>query len=239
MTTTTSIYQDLPQQRLPFTIRRVDDPSSLDKAVAMRQRAYARHVPEFAATLGQPENADYEPGSLVLLAESRLDGEALGTMRIQTNAAGPLKLEQSLVLPDWLQGLHLAEATRLGVAHEAIGRMVKTALFKAYFLHCLAEGIDWLVITARKPLDRIYEALLFRDVVPGGAPVPMRHVGNIPHRVMAFSVADAEQRWAACRHPLYDFMVRTAHPDIHVGALGHEGCFVLPARAEKHAGMNA
>ena len=91
-------------------------------------------------------------------------------------------------------------------------------LFKAYFDYCVDEDIDWMVITARSPLDRQYEALLFKDVFPGGAFIPMHHVGNIPHRVMAFEVATAETRWAAAHHPLYDFIFRTYHPDIDVTA---------------------
>ena len=43
--------QDMPTERLPFTIRRVDSEDSLKKAVGIRQAAYARHVPEFARTL--------------------------------------------------------------------------------------------------------------------------------------------------------------------------------------------
>src|SRR4051794_36284988 len=72
-------------ERLPFTIRRVEDPDSLWKAVRVRHAAYARHVPEFARTLQLPEECDFEDDSVVLLAESRLDGTPLGTARIQTN----------------------------------------------------------------------------------------------------------------------------------------------------------
>jgi hypothetical protein len=46
--------------------------------------------------------------------------------------------------------------------------------------------------------------------------VPLRHVGNIPHRVMAFEMATAEARWQAARHPLFNFFRRTRHPDIDV-----------------------
>ena len=37
-----------------------------------------------AAVTG-PESADSEEGAVVLLAESKLDGSPIGTMRIQTN----------------------------------------------------------------------------------------------------------------------------------------------------------
>ena len=204
------------EQRMPFTIRIVDDEPALLKAVDIRQSAYGRHIPELASTLGAPEQADHEAGSIVLLAESKLDGTSLGTMRIQTNCFQPLGVEKSVTLPDWLQGCSLAEATRLGVSGGQVGRVVKTMLFKAFFEYCVAQKIDWMVITARSPLDRQYEGLLFQDVFPNLGFIPMGHVGNLPHRVLAFEVATAQIRWKAASHPLYDFIFETNHPDLRL-----------------------
>ena len=203
-------------ENLPFTVRIARDETAMEKAIAMRQSAYGRHVPEIAKNLGMPELHDNDPGSVVLLAESKFDGAPLGTMRIQTNMCGPLWLEQSVTLPDWLTGHALAEATRLGVASERTGRVAKTALFKAYFLFCVQAGIDWMVIAGRSPLDRQYEALMFQEVFPGQGFMPMRHAGNIPHRVLAFEVATAEKRWREGGHPLYQFVFKTHHPDIRI-----------------------
>jgi hypothetical protein len=204
--------------RLPFTVRVVDDNESLASALRIRQAAYQRHVPDFARTMDQPESYDREPGGLVLLAESKLTRTPVGTMRIQTNCYRPLALEQSLDLPDWLSGRRLVGATRLGVEAGEPGRMVKTALFKAFFLYCVREGIDWMVIAARTPLDRQYAALLFCDVFGEKQFIPLAHAANIPHRVMAFEVGSAEPRWREARHPLYDFIFVTRHPDIDLSA---------------------
>ena len=163
---------------------------------------------------------------MVLLAQSRLDGSALGTMRIHTSRCGPLPLESSVDLPQWLQQRTRAEATRLGVAEGRMGSVVKHVLFKAFFQYCLRSGIEWMVIAARSPLDRQYEALLFQDVFSDRGFRPMRHAGNIPHRVLGFEVGSAEQRWTAANHSLLGFMVRIQHPDIE---LTHEGfSFALP-----------
>lgn len=204
----------LPEQRLPFTIRIVNDEQALQKAVGIRHAAYSRHLPELAQNLLRFEQADLAQDTIVLLAESKLDGSSLGTMRIQTNSFQSLGLEQSVTLPDWLQGCSLAEATRLGVISSQIGKIVKTLLFKAYFLYCVEHGIDWMVITARSPLDRQYDALLFQDVFGGAEFIPMLHVGNLPHRVMAFEVATARERWAAAGHPLFGLMFEMQHPDL-------------------------
>jgi hypothetical protein len=206
----------MAEERLPFTVRVVRSEEALHKAVAIRQAAYARHVPAFAAKLSSPEPNDHDQGSVVLLAESRLDGSPLGTMRIQTNRFRDLAIAQSVELPAWLKNRSMAEATRLGVGLGRTGRVVKTVLFKALYLYCVEAGIEWMVIGARSPLDRQYEALLFQDLFPGQF-IPLRHADNIPHRVLAFEVATAEERWAEANHPLYKFMVQTHHPDLDLG----------------------
>lgn len=206
------------EEQLPFTVRLVLDEAQLAKALTVRQSAYGRHVPDLARTLGSAELCDSDPGAVILLAESKLDGAPLGTMRIQSNRHNPLLLEQSVTLPAWLQGRPLAEATRLGVAGGVGGRLAKTVLFKAYFLYCLQTSIEWMVVAGRSPLDRQYEALLFQEVFPGQGFLPMAHAGNIPHRVLAFEVNTAEHRWRAARHPLYDFVFRTHHPDLVLDA---------------------
>jgi hypothetical protein len=214
----TRSQQAVVEERLPFSVRIVGSDEQLDKAVLVRHAAYGRHIPAVAALLEKAEASDSEPGTVVLLAESKLDGSPLGTMRIQTNRYRKLALEQSVDLPSWLHGSSHAEATRLGVALGRAGRLVKTALFKAYYEYCVMEEIEWMVIAARSPLDRQYEALLFQDVLPDGGFIPMRHAGNIPHRVLAFNIAAAETNWRKAGHPLCGFVFDTRHPDIDLGA---------------------
>lgn len=204
------------EEWLPFTIEVVNSDEAMLAAVQVRQAAYARHLPAFSATLGQPEAADMEPGVAVLLARSKLDGSPLGSMRIQTNALRALPMEGSVELPAFLRDAQLAEATRLGITQAGVGRLVKTALFKAFYLHCIGQDIDHMVVTARSPIDRQYERLLFKDVFPGRGPIPFRHVGNMPHRVFCFDMLRSESVWREASHPLLDFMCHTHHPDIHV-----------------------
>ncbi|MDA8108696.1 MAG: hypothetical protein M0015_08710 [Betaproteobacteria bacterium] len=202
------------QEWLPFTIKITRDEAQLGKAVAVRRAAYARHVPTLAQLLVRPEPCDRDPATVVLLAESKLDGAPLGTVRIQTNRSGPLAIEQSVQLPASLREASLAEPTRLGIVEGRIGRVVKTMLFKALYQYCRDAEIDWIVIGARSPLDRQYQALLFEDVFPGKGFIPLRHAGNIPHRVLAFRMDTAEARWTQANHPLYGLFCRTEHPDI-------------------------
>lgn len=217
-------------ERLPFTVRRVETEADLLKAVRIRHAAYARHVPDFARSLAQPEAADYDADTIVLLAESKLDGEPIGSTRIRTNLYRPLGVEESVVLPDWLQGKRLVEATRLGIDDGRMGRMVKVALIKACFMYCEDNAVDYSVATGRSPIDRQYQQMLFVDVFPELGMIPLRHVGNIPHRVMAFEIATFQQRWAEARHPMLNFFLNTHHPDIDLGPIVPPPSLALPGR---------
>ncbi|TRZ70735.1 MAG: hypothetical protein D4S02_00025 [Rhodocyclaceae bacterium] len=202
---------------LPFTVRIAQDEADIDKAVKIRHAAYARHVPALASKLTQPEQFDFEDGMFVLIAESKLDGSPLGSMRIQTNQYRPLLLEESVELPLQYVGKSLAEATRLGIIQDRAGRLAKIMMFKAMFMWCVEHEVDWMVIAARSPLDRQYEALMFDDVFPGVGFQPMRHAGNIPHRVFSHEIESGQKRWAEAEHPLYDLFFNTEHPDIDIG----------------------
>ena len=207
----------LTTERLAFEVKIATTQDDLFNAIAVRYQAYSRHLPELARHLRGPEPADTAPDCSVLVAENRLDRTALATMRLQTNDHGPLALESSIELPAWLKGRSLVEATRLAVADGVKGRFVTLVMFKALFQFCLERDVEWMVVCARAPLDRIYLSLLFQDVMADGQYVPLKHSANIPHRALAFNVATAEARWRTAGHSLYAFMGLTLHPDIRVG----------------------
>lgn len=209
-------HPGISEERLPFSVRLVRSESELRKAVEIRHAAYARHMPEVAKTLKVPESLDLDADAAVLLAESRVDGSPLGTIRIQSNRHQPLALERSIQFPEWLQGKVLAHVSRLGVAQGLAGRLVKTVLIKASFQYCEANGIDWAIVAARTPLDRQYAALLFEDIFPEAGFVPLPHMNNVPHRVMGFEIETGRARWTEANHPLLGFFCHTYHPDIDV-----------------------
>lgn len=208
----------LREERLPFSVRVVRGEGDLRKAVAIRHAAYARHVPDLAERLREPEDLDREDGVAVLLAESKLDGTPLGSARIQTNRFRALSVEQSVALPAHMADLALAEVTRLGIVGGSVGRLVKVVLIKAAFQYCEREGLDWAIAAGRAPIDKHYEQMLFQDLYPEVGFLPLKHAGNLPHRVMAFEIATGPARWTAAQHPLLDFFCHTRHPDIDLGA---------------------
>ncbi len=221
-------------ERLPFRIRVVRDESDLAKAVGLRKSAYGRHIPELGVRMGV-EDCDRSMGTTVLLAEAKFDRAPLGTIRVQTNDCAPLAVEHSVALPDWCRSGRLAEATRLSVANGGAGRMVKMMLFKALFLLCEQQDINWLIITARSPIDREYEAMQFTDIFADRQFIPMGHVGGLPHRVMAGQVSVARQRWKEAGHPLYRFVFETDHPDIDLSDTRCSTLGLDTVRFDEHA----
>ena len=190
------------------------DVGDLTKVVQTRHAAYARHLADLASQLEQPEPADIREDVTILLAESKLDKSVLGTMRIHTNDRMALPIEKSIGLPARFSTLRLVEATRLAVANGKQGLMVKMALFKAFYLHCKQNDIDAMVIAGRSPLDRMYQRLMFEDVYPNLGYIELAHANNLPHRIQSLDLHTVEARWEAANHPLFDFFIRTHHPDL-------------------------
>lgn len=207
--TTTSFTS---QENLPFVVR-IASERDMGKIAALRAATYGRHLPDLAGKLHQPEACDYELGCEVIVAASKLDGSLLGTLRTHANVLKPLPLQASIRLPERFQEMRMVEATRLCVLGHSQSSLVRNALFKALFQYCHAQKVDLIMAAGRRPVDRIYDALLFSDVAEPGKFYPMAHANGLPHRVMCLRSA-AQSSWAAAQHPLYKFVFETEHADI-------------------------
>jgi hypothetical protein len=201
---------------LPFTVRIVRTEEHLSKAIEIRALSYGRHFPEVGERFRSPEDADRAAFSLVLLAESKSTGEALGTLRIETNSKGPLAVE-GLLPPDSIySGKTIAFVTRLGVKNGPEASLVKLTLFKALHRYCLACQVDWIVVIARPPMDRQYVKLGFEDVYAPGTLIPIRWAESVRMRLLALETISCEREWRTSRNPLYKFMFVDYCPDIAV-----------------------
>lgn len=206
-----------PGESLPIRVRVVRTENQLSKAINVRASAYGRHTPAFGETLRIVEHEDKEKSSLVLLCESKVTGDAVGTLRIHTNFHSPTYLERTLKLPDFLRGSGIAYVTRLAVTSGSGSSFAKLALFKALHRYCLATQIAWILAAARNPVDRDFVRLGFHDILTPGErlhrPVDF---GNVDVRPLYFNVREAENQWRNANHPLYDFMFVKVHPDIEI-----------------------
>ncbi len=206
----------LTSSTLPFSIHIVRNEDQLVRAVNIRAEAYERHWPNLYGQLKSPEAQDRDPNSLIFLAESKSNGQPVGTMRVDTNLTSELPPGASAELPLEMKGQTIAYVTRLGVKQGATGSVVKLALFKSLHRYCLAKQLSWILVGIRPPGDRDYVRLGFADINNEGATVPIGSSGGIPVRLMAFEVISAERRWKEKSHQLYKFMFLDFHPDIEI-----------------------
>lgn len=205
-------------ERLPFRVAVASD-DQLEAIAQTRSKAYGRHLPAMQDQLARPEPADMAADCILVAATSAVDGSILGSFRMQLNHIQALPLEMSFELPTEYQGGLLAEIVRLNIPSSAGAATVRAALFKAVYLCASMLGVKHLVVAGRRPVDRIYEGLLFSDIAEKGRMYPMAHVRGVQHRVMSLDVPLAEGRWRKAQHPLYGFMVTTEHPDIDMSAV--------------------
>lgn len=203
---------------LPFVVEMARE-GDLHEVAALRSASYGKHIPALGMVLQKPEECDYELGCEVIVARSKFDGTLLGTMRVHTNAFKPLPLQMSLRLPERYSNSRMVEATRLCVKGSPNASLVRSALFKALFQYCEAQGVDWMMAAGRRPVDRIYDALLFSDVNEHGKFYPMAHASGVPHRVMSLAPLEARFTWEACEHPLYRFVIETEHKDVDLSSM--------------------
>jgi len=205
--------QVLTEESLPFRVE-IASRQHLQEVASLRVATYGKHLPTLAATLSQPEPADFARGCEVFVAKSKFDGSLLGTLRTHSNVFNPLPLQASVELPERFRGTRMVETTRLCVKGSPGASTVRTALFKAMHMYCLEQNVDWLLAAARRPVDRIHDSLLFVDVNEQGVYYPMAHAGGVPHRALCMSTADLQRQWLVAQHPLYRFGFETHHPDI-------------------------
>lgn len=201
--------------RLPFRVRLARDDSDLQRIVDLRVTTYGRHIPSMADSVAQPEPDDRRPETLLLMAESLSSGQLLGAARLIHNGVQPLKLEQTFAVPGLFQNRFVAEAGRLTVLGAPESRMATLSLVKAMYEICFHAGIELAAITARRPMDRVYLAMRFDDVLCGRK-IPYAPVGHLPHGLYTMPIHEADTRWREAVCPLYPFMARTLHPDIDV-----------------------
>ncbi|MBN9427482.1 MAG: hypothetical protein J0H09_13330 [Burkholderiales bacterium] len=207
---------NLPHE-LPFTVRIVRTEEDLRRAVAVRADALRERLPEADGIFVSPEEEDFQPNTVLLLAASQRDGSPLGSLRMMTSERGKrLTVERALELPETLRGQSIAEASRLAVRADRGGTVVRMMLWKAFHRYCLAMQINRMLIAVRDSEVRLYESFGFADAVPGGLNVSSGRSGAEMRRVLTLGVFEPLQRAEIRAHPLYDFFFTERHAEIEV-----------------------
>ncbi len=163
----------------------------------------------------EPEADDHRSDVLVLIAERKTDRRVLGSMRLQPNLFRPLRVESETRLPEAYQDRRLIEFMRLGVENGNAGKMVMAALSKAGYEICHASRLDYIIAAGRRSTSEIYRSMQFDDVFQGRT-VVLSYAENTHHSIFALPIEEADRRWRAASHALYDFMARIEHRDIRI-----------------------
>jgi hypothetical protein len=201
-------------QFLPFTVSLVSTASELAEAIALRSSAYARHKAPAAELMKDPEEDDGRDDIVLLIARSKFDGGVVGTMRINPNLVHPMHLESAVTLPEPFASSSCAEFMRLGVTNGPGGRLVTSALAKTSYEICVACGIDYIFVGSRPSVEAVYRGYMFDDLL--GKRIELSYAAGVPHRILCLPVREAEERWRRAAGTVYQFFVRTEHPDIRV-----------------------
>lgn len=157
---------------------------------------------------------DTRPNATLLLAESAIDGEALGSLRILCSERGSLIAEDRVVLPAELKRRSLAEASGLAIKDTPHAQTVRLVLWKAFHRYCLAAQVDTMLIAVRESVGQDYEWLGFEDVLPGGLRLEAAGESAPALRLMQLGVFEARERMSLGGHPLHDFFFVERHPEI-------------------------
>ncbi|HEX4235177.1 MAG TPA: hypothetical protein VH041_12830 [Caldimonas sp.] len=205
---------------LSFTVREVDTQDDIAKVCALRAACYGRHAHALREHMAHPDSIDRSPWTSIFLCEDKISGAPVGTMRVVDNTRGTtLEIEQYLEVPGWMAADTRGEMTRLVVAPGS-DPLVKAALWKAGYVRCLQDKVQWLVIGARKPgLIKQYQYLGAKDMYADQRLVPLGHGWSLPHRIFVLNILTAASDWYAGRHRLLRFMVETEHPDISISSM--------------------
>jgi hypothetical protein len=203
-------------KQLSFSVKIARNDDQLFRALAVRRESYSKHHPSYADIVAVQDKRDMQSGSLVLVAESKVTGEALGTMRIETNQNRPLQMEADIRLPKAMRGAHLAHVSRMATLQGPESTQVKFGLFKALYLYSIAKEIDYLLVATIPPLERLYYRIGFKDLNRRPTALTLSEYGAFPMQVLRAKVSQFERETAIKSPMLNRFVFHSVHSDIKI-----------------------
>jgi N-acyl-L-homoserine lactone synthetase len=184
-------------------------PEAAERALEVRRQVYVQGV-----GYDIPVPDAYDARSWFLLAEDVETGEAVGSMRLTPRFAGSLELEESFSLPKSLRTAKAVELNRFAILPayrkgKTFLPIVSLGLFKLAFQFLQSVGL-WHIIIASKP-ERLwtYEWLGFSR---SGRTASYGNLDGADHELMVCDVRQVAVGFES--HPLGDFFLDMAHPEI-------------------------
>jgi len=196
-------------------VRLASSERDLLDVVSLRSQTYSRHNAPAARLVRSPEDQDLRGDGVILVARSKLDGTAVGSVRVQTRVRRPLMVEGAMQLPDEVLAGEPIELMRGSITNGAAGRMVSATFAKATFLLCHQFSFSHVIVTCREPVDLMYRAYHFDELLEG-ALIDLPYSPGARHKVLCLPMDKALDRWRVYNPALFDFMMNVEHPDIQV-----------------------
>jgi hypothetical protein len=200
---------------LPFVVKFARVKNPIKKIQDLRQETFGEHYPDLVSFMRDEDKRDWQDGSIVLYAQSKITGEIVGSLRATDNLKRPIQYEREVQLPEYLQGKVLASTNRFVIARGPGAAIVKMALIKAMYLYVVAIQIPFVMLAAMPPANRLYQRLGFKSVF---ASERMFRLSDFPKPITLlvieteFFASELKQR----NIPFYEFIFKRTHPDIEV-----------------------
>lgn len=202
----------------PYRIRIARTSEQLQSAVNVRFQAYSKKLQALASKVKQPGILDYTHEPVILLAEDRTTGQAVGTLRINSGSS-ILDMLDDIDLPANIVEERVAFVSRMAVVGTVQERhLVRSLLQKAVFQLCIAKQLNRILLLAVEPRERLFYRWGFSDVYADGNARFPEFLDKFPVKALFIDTYSVERLWREQAHPLYDFLFGTFHPEIEVFA---------------------
>lgn len=209
-----------------FRIRIARTEEQLRQVARLRYQSYARTIPVLKSAVSKPDESDYSPRAVVLLAEDRRTGTPLATVRIES-ADSDYYLPRDLIgLPEGVNPEATTYYSRLSACNGKFGHAAKLSVVKAAVRYSLAVGKPWVVAAAPPDRTRNYRLLGLRPLSDKPA-VRMPGQPDIELILLGVNLFDLERESRKRDSGFLKFLFEPDAPEIEVFN-SVRGSWVLP-----------
>lgn len=194
-------------------VRKAVTDDDLQKVFKIRWKGYSKHY-----NIHNPKEIIDEfdhAANVTLLLATDATNQALGTIRILDRSRGNIEFDRYLNIDSLLTPAEqpCAEASRLSIPSNPKSQQIKLLLWKAFYRYCVIYNIKTMLISAiHDSIAHDYELLLFDNIG-----VTFIHpMAKVEAHIYKLNMLNAEEKFKAHHHLLYDFFVMTEHPNIQV-----------------------
>jgi hypothetical protein len=200
---------------LPFSVLLARRNDTSARIFATRLRSYGRHndpLQDSEHFRTQLINDD----AVLISAESKLSGECLGSIRIETNYSKQFYFEQEITTPELTVRNPSICASRLNVTNGRAGSLVRSALCKALYLYAHAVQAEHIYAFVDRPRARLYSRLGFVPAVAGNPELALECHNGLAFQLYKSDVTAFQSYLPSVDAEMFDFVFKTHHPDIKI-----------------------